>query len=111
MAIQVRGYAKNPRTASEINKDDWLGVQQGSNLSDMKKIRWETLLNDTKDYYTHDQISSSQEWVIHHSLGKYPSVTIIDSAGTIVIGDIEYESKYKITVRFSTNFSGKAFLN
>ena len=50
-------------------------------------------------------------WDITHDLDKYPSVTIVDSAGSVVIGDITYTSKSALTVTFSAAFSGKAYLN
>lgn len=50
-------------------------------------------------------------WEITHDLDKYPSVTIVDSAGSVVIGDITYTSKSALTVTFSAAFSGKAYLN
>ena len=50
-------------------------------------------------------------WDITHNLDKYPSVTIVDSAGSVVIGDITYTSKSTLTVTFSAAFSGKAYLN
>lgn len=50
-------------------------------------------------------------WEITHNLDKYPSVTVVDSAGSVVIGDITYTSKSALTVTFSAAFSGKAYLN
>ena len=50
-------------------------------------------------------------WEITHDLDKYPSVTVVDSAGSVVIGDITYTSKSALTVTFSAAFSGKAYLN
>lgn len=61
--------------------------------------------------YVHDQISSAKEWRIIHSLGKYPSVTIVDSGGNVVVGDIKYVSTDEIEISFSFEFSGKAYLN
>lgn len=61
--------------------------------------------------YIHEQIFSSSEWYITHNLNKYPSVTIVDSAGTVVIGDIEYVSTSVVKVIFKSAFSGKAYLN
>ena len=50
-------------------------------------------------------------WEITHNLDKYPSVTVVDSAGSVVIGDITYTSKSALKVTFSAAFSGKAYLN
>lgn len=40
-----------------------------------------------------------------------PSVTIIDSGGNMVYGDIVYLNNDKIVVNFSYPFSGVAILN
>ena len=61
--------------------------------------------------YPHNQIIASDVWVINHGLHKYPSVTIVDSAGTIIIGDIDYTSDVTIVLTFTGSFSGKAYLN
>ena len=66
--------------------------------------------------YTHNQSSASATWVINHNLDKHPSITVVDSAETVVHGNIEYNSKTKVTITFRTNetahaFSGKAYLN
>ncbi len=60
--------------------------------------------------HEHVQQSASTTWVITHSLGGKPSVTIVDSADTYVIGDVIYNSTTQITVNFSAAFSGKAYL-
>lgn len=61
--------------------------------------------------YTHHQLASSDTWNINHNLGKYPSITIVDSAGTMVMGDILYIDENNLQVSFSSAFSGKAYLN
>ena len=61
--------------------------------------------------YKHIQASSSDVWTINHNLNKYPSVTVQDSAGSIVIGEITYNSKNTITLTFNGAFSGEAHLN
>lgn len=53
----------------------------------------------------------NKRWDIQHNLKKYPSVTIVDSAGTEVIGDVQYLNENNITILFSSSFSGKAYLN
>jgi len=60
--------------------------------------------------HVHDQSAASTNWVITHSLGGKPSVTIVDSADTHVVGDVTYNSTSQITVSFSAAFSGKAYL-
>jgi hypothetical protein len=62
-------------------------------------------------HYAHDQSVASASWVITHNLGKYPSVTITDSAGDEVEGEVRYNGVNSLTVKFSAPFAGKAYLN
>lgn len=61
--------------------------------------------------YEHRQIEASRVWTIDHELGKRPSVTVIDTAGNEVFGDVLYEGESRIVVSFSAEFSGTAILN
>lgn len=61
--------------------------------------------------YVHDQGSASAEWVITHNLGKYCSVTVVDTANTVVIGEVEYNSVNQVTLTFKSAFAGKAYFN
>lgn len=62
-------------------------------------------------HYAHVQNASASVWTITHELEKYPSVTVSDSAGNTVVGDVKYISVNQLTVTFSTPFSGSAFCN
>ena len=57
------------------------------------------------------QASAESVWEIQHNLGKYPSVTTVDSADTVVVGGVEYIDLNNLTITFSAAFSGKAYLN
>lgn len=61
--------------------------------------------------YVYTQNVSSAVWVINHGLNKYPSVSVVDSAGSMVVGSVLYDSLNQITITFSAPFSGKAFFN
>lgn len=61
--------------------------------------------------YIHNQVSTSATWEIYHNLEKYPSVTVVDSGGNTVIGDVNYPNTNFITISFTSAFSGKAYLN
>jgi hypothetical protein len=58
----------------------------------------------------HTQASVSAQWVITHDLGGRPAVTIVDSAGTVVVGDVSYNSNTQVTISFTAPFSGYAYL-
>lgn len=61
--------------------------------------------------YKHTQIQASKTWNIKHDLKKIPSVTIVDSGGNEVIGDVKHLSENELTISFSYEFSGSAILN
>lgn len=61
--------------------------------------------------YMHTQGVASATWVILHNLNKYPSITVVDSGGTEVIGAYTYDSINQVTLAFNGSFSGSAFLN
>lgn len=61
--------------------------------------------------YVFIQSIPSSVWTINHNLNKAPSVTVIDSAGSIVMGEINYIDMNNIIITFSGAFSGKALLN
>jgi hypothetical protein len=64
-----------------------------------------------KDHYTHDQSVASATWTVTHNMGKYPSVTVVDTAGDEVFGDVNYVSVNQLVISFNAPFSGKAYLN
>jgi hypothetical protein len=81
-------------------------------LSDQKVYGFGIFLKGSKDkHYRHVQGVSTNVWSIPHNLGKFPSVVVKDSAGTIVIGEINYVDENNITLTFSGAFSGEAYLN
>ena len=61
--------------------------------------------------YTHTQGTSSAVWVVAHNLGWHPNVTVQDSGGSIVEGEIAYTNNNSLTITFTGAFSGKAYLS
>jgi len=69
-------------------------------------------LSDIQDKnFIYQQLSASNLWTVNHNLGKFPSVTVVDSGGTMVIGDIVYVNTNSLTISFSTAFAGVAYIN
>ena len=62
-------------------------------------------------HFTFTQNVARNVWEIKHDLNKYPSVTIVDSAENVVIGDVTYIDENNVRLTFSGAFSGKAYLN
>lgn len=61
--------------------------------------------------HIHEQIKASKAWVIFHTLDKYPSISIVDSSGNQVTGSPKYIDKNNVVIEFTSEFSGKAYLN
>lgn len=49
--------------------------------------------------------------VVPHNLGKYPSVSVMDSAGDEVSGDIVHDSANQLTMTFTSPFTGTIICN
>ena len=50
-------------------------------------------------------------WNITHNLGKFPSVSVVDTANTAGFGAVSYINDNQLTITFSGAFAGKAYLN
>ena len=61
--------------------------------------------------YVHAQASPSASWVVTHNLGMYPNVLVVDSAASVVEGEIVYNSVNQLTLTFAAAFSGSAYLS
>lgn len=61
--------------------------------------------------FVFDQTFASDTWHIIHNLNKHPSVTVVDSAGSVVVGEVLYINENVLDVSFSAPFSGRAYLN
>lgn len=63
------------------------------------------------DGYRHTQQISEKTWAIRHNLQKYPSITVVDSGGSVVTGDVKYVDENQVEISFNSAFSGKAYCN
>ena len=61
--------------------------------------------------YRHSQSSPSVVWQVTHFLGKYPSVSVTDSSGSEVEGEVQYIDSNNLLLTFSAPFAGYADLN
>ena len=61
--------------------------------------------------FAYTQAVPETTWNIQHDLGKFPSITVIDTANTVVTGQYTYIDNNNVTLTFSAAFAGKAYLN
>lgn len=60
--------------------------------------------------YSYTQVVPANLWTVTHNLNKYPSVSISDSAGNEIFGDVKYTSLNDITISFTCEITGTAYL-
>lgn len=74
-----------------------------------------TLASASDKTFVFTQGVPSATWTIQHNLGKFPSVSVVDTANTangqVYYGDVKYTDSNNLTVTFASAFSGKAYLN
>lgn len=62
--------------------------------------------------YTHYQLTPSTTWTVVHNMGRRPtSVTVYDSSGSEVIGNMNYIDANTVQLSFSAAFSGSAYIS
>lgn len=64
-----------------------------------------------KTSHTHTQDAAATVWVVNHDMGKNPSVSVVDTAGQEMMGEVRYGDLNNLTITFSHLVSGKAYLN
>ena len=86
-----------------LSTDEFLNVEGFTHT--LEKIKSIT------NTYIYEQDVAANIWEINHNMGKFPSVTVVDSAGSVVIGAIEYIDINNLKITFNSSFGGKAYLN
>ena len=86
-----------------LSTDEFLNVEGFTHT--LEKIKSIT------NTYIYEQDVAANIWEINHNMGKFPSVTVVDSAGSVVIGAIEYIDINNLKITFNGAFGGKAYLN
>jgi len=74
-----------------------------------------TLASASDKTFVFEQGVPASTWNIQHNLGKFPSVSVVDTLNTangqVYYGDVKYTDSNNLTVTFASAFSGKAYLN
>lgn len=70
-----------------------------------------TGLRQALDTFVFEQGVASNVWEIEHNLGKYPSVSIVDTAGNEIIASVKYPDENNVVITMTSEFKGKAYLN
>lgn len=103
--------ASNPSDSLGGVGDFYINTSSGELWGPKGESAWESdPLPLIPKRFTYNQSSASSSWDITHTLDGFPSVTVVDSAGTVVVGTVSYNSTSSVTVSFESAFAGKAYL-
>jgi len=69
------------------------------------------MIGDADKFFMFKQNVPSDVWHVKHNLDKYPSVTVVDSAENVVVGEVTYVDNNNLIIHFTSAFSGKAYMN
>lgn len=72
-------------------------------------VQWQANAGADKNFT--QEFGPASSVTVNHNLAKYPAVTVMDSAGDEVEGDIAFTSANSLTVSFSAPFSGTVTCN
>ena len=103
-------YLYNPDTIS-VQHDETL-EGQGTKTNPLK-ISEEILaeIHRGGNTFVFEFDASSDTWLINHNLKKKPTVTVVDSADTVMTCATEYIDENNIRITFNAPFKGTAYLN
>ena len=96
---------------------DWVGTMAEYTDQNIATLHPEWLCYITNDMYdpgstySFEQGVAADTWYVTHNLDKYPSVTVVDSAGTTIDCTITYINSNECELKFNAAFKGTAYLN
>jgi hypothetical protein len=93
---------------------DYFGIKWGNITGDItaQTDLWSylsSLINQNN--FVFDQQVASAVWVVVHNMGKFPSVSIVDTANDQVEAEVKYNSNNQLTITFTAPIAGKAYIN
>ena len=96
---------------------DWVGTKTEYTAQDVanQHPEWVCFITDDaydpESTYVFDQGVAATTWNVIHNLNKYPSVTVVDSAGTTIDCTVTYINSNECELKFNAAFKGTAYLN
>lgn len=87
------------------------GVTASINNGNIVVTRSGNIVDIKSSTYVYESGSAATTWRIVHNLHKWPTVTVVDSAGTIIDCEIVYLDYDTCEARMNAAFKGTAYLN
>jgi hypothetical protein len=88
------------------------GGTTGQALTKASDADFDYLWKDIADlHFIFSQANPSSVWTVNHNMGKIPAVTVLDSSGNEVEGEIVHVNTNQLILTFSAAFAGSALLN
>ena len=87
-------------------------VSGSGNLNNLQSYSISVFTAGDKNFVSNQlNFSAGAAQTITHNLGKFPSVTVVDSNGKQVIGEVQHTSINALTVTFQNAFAAKVYVN
>lgn len=108
---------KNTAPAASNPVYDWVGTMAEYTAQDVANQHpdWVCFITndayDPQSTYVYDQAIAATVWTINHYLNKYPSIMVVDSAGSTVEYKATIINSNSLQLEFNSPFKGKAYLN
>ena len=89
-----------------------VGSLVNGNLNNLNSYSISIFTAGDKNFVSNQlNFSAGSAQTITHNLGKFPSVTVVDSNGKQVIGEVQHTSVNALTVTFQNAFAAKVYVN
>jgi hypothetical protein len=99
------------QTASDVTAGNYKFVTHNLGLQTVAEnvdLQLKTKADTTKVVQIPAALST---WTILHNMGKRPAVTVIDTSGNVITGQVVYNSDHQITIYFTPAVAGTVYLN
>ena len=106
-ASTVPTPAANTMTIFVDDSDGKIKVKK----SDGSVVNLEVAASGSDAHYTHNQSTVATSWSVTHNLGKKPTVSIVDTNDSEVIGTVQYIDNNSLVITLQQAYAGKAYCN
>ena len=100
-----------PTTPTTGNVEITASLSATGTPDNTKFLRGDNTWIEADKTFIFNQAVSATTWNIAHNLGKFPSITVVDTGNTAVNGQYDYIDDNNIVLTFTAPFAGKAYLN